>query len=78
MSRQALGLLEDDAEWEVAMTEVSSYGCAHQVRTTFAIILHYCEPTDPFKLFETFMESMADLNASREPLSFVKPNCCGF
>ena len=59
-SCKALGLLEDDAEWEVAMTEVSSYGFAHQVRTTFAIILHYCEPTDPFKLYETFKESMAE------------------
>ena len=57
---QSSRLLEDDAEWEVAMEEVSSYGNPHQVRATFAIILQYCEPTDPLRLFESFKESMAE------------------
>ena len=57
---KALGLLEDDAEWEIALEEVSEFGSARQVRATFSILLHFCNPTEPLKLYEKFKVSMSD------------------
>ena len=57
---KALGLLEDDSEWGRALEEVAEYGSANQVRATFAILLHFCQPTDPANLYETFKTEMAD------------------
>ena len=37
-------MLEDDAEWETALSEVVGHGSAGQVRATFAIILQFCDP----------------------------------
>ena len=56
----ATGLLEDDGEWIAAMHEVSCYAGAKKVRETFALILHYCHPSEPKKLFETFLEQLSD------------------
>ena len=56
----ARGLLEDDGEWNAAMHEVSSNASSRKVRETFAIILHYCQPSEPKKLFETFLEQLSD------------------
>ena len=55
-----MGLLQEDAEWITAMHEVSSYASSRKVRETFAIILHYCQPSEPNTLFETFFDQLSD------------------
>ena len=57
---KALGLLDDDSEWDIALTEVSSHGSAKQVRSVFAVLLQFCNVTDPARLFENFKEEMSE------------------
>ena len=56
----AMGLLEDDNEWMYSLEEVSIHGSAKQMRSTFAVILQYCRPTEPKKIFEQFSDDMSD------------------
>ena len=55
-----MGLLQDDGEWITSMEEVSKYGSTRQIRSTFAVILQYCQPTKPRVLFDMFLTSMSD------------------
>jgi hypothetical protein len=55
-----MGLLEDDNEWMYSLEEVSIHGSAKQMRSTFAVILQYCRPTEPRKIFEQFSDDMSD------------------
>ena len=55
-----MGLLEDDSEWMFSLREVSLSGSAKQLRSMFAVILQYCRPTEPRKLFEEFLDCMSD------------------
>ena len=55
-----MGLLEDDSEWMYSLEEVSLCGSAKQLRSTFAVILQYCRPTEPRKIFEHFLDGMSD------------------
>ena len=55
-----MGLLEDDSEWMYSLGEVSLCGSAKQLRSTFAVILQYCRPTEPRKIFEHFLDGMSD------------------
>jgi hypothetical protein len=57
---KVMGLLEDDAEWESALEEVSEYGSSQQIRTIFAVLLQFCHPTDPSKLYEKFKDNMSE------------------
>ena len=56
----AMGLLEDDDEWKFSLEEVSISGSAKQLRSTFAVILQYCRPTEPRNLLEKFLENMSE------------------
>ncbi|XP_064637083.1 uncharacterized protein LOC135493587 [Lineus longissimus] len=56
----AMGLLEDDSEWTVALMEVSQYGTGKQIRATFAVILQYCSPTVPKTLYDKFFTDMSE------------------
>ena len=56
----AMGLLQDDSEWMYSLGEVSTCGSAKQLRSTFAVVLQYCRPTDPSKILEHFLEDMSD------------------
>ncbi|GJV60129.1 DNA helicase [Tanacetum coccineum] len=44
---QALGLLEDDQEWENTMKEAACTATPAELRTLFAHILTFCQVTDP-------------------------------
>ena len=55
-----MGLLEDDSEWVYSLGEVSLCGSAKQLRSTFAVILQYCRPTEPRKIFDQFIDGMSD------------------
>ena len=48
----AMGLLEDDLEWIFSMSEIASFGMPVQIRASFAVILQYCKPAEPLKIFE--------------------------
>ena len=56
----AMGLLEDDSEWRYSLGEILLVGSAKQLRSTFAVILQYCRPTEPKKLLEEFLDGMKD------------------
>ncbi|XP_011313593.1 uncharacterized protein, partial [Fopius arisanus] len=55
----ALGLIEDDAEWERAMTEGEVWMMPRQLRHLFVRILIYCHPINPEVLWEKFKEAMS-------------------
>ncbi|CAN0924938.1 ATP-dependent DNA helicase PIF4 [Linum grandiflorum] len=57
---QALGLLATDDEWNEVMTEVSHWGMAPLIRTTFVSLLMFRHVTSPTKLFDQWWPSMAD------------------
>ena len=57
---KAMGLLEDDSEWENVLEEVTEFGSGQQIRAIFAVLLQFCQPTDPFKLYEKFKNDMSE------------------
>ena len=57
---KSMGLLEDDAEWEIALEEVTASGSSHQIRAIFAVLLQFCQPTDPFRLYDKFKNDMSE------------------
>ena len=48
----ALGLLEDDKEWDDCLKEASTWGTGTQLRQLFSTILLHCEVVDPGHLWE--------------------------
>ncbi|XP_044005453.1 uncharacterized protein LOC122850360 [Aphidius gifuensis] len=55
----ALGLIEDDTEWERAMTEGEVWMMPRQLRYLFASILVHCQPKEPRELWEKFKDAMS-------------------
>jgi hypothetical protein len=45
------GLLDDDKEWDRALTEARQHKFPSQMRELFGLILMHCTPTDPLKLW---------------------------
>ena len=68
----AMGLLEDDSEWKYSMMEISNFGMPVQIRASFAVILQYCRPTEPLKIFEQFLDIMSEDFIYQEK----KARCC--
>lgn len=62
----ALGLLQDDDEWVVCLHEAEQYQSAHQLRSLFAKILAFCQPTNPSDLWLQFRHSLSDDCEPRE------------
>ncbi|XP_043463735.1 uncharacterized protein LOC122499439 [Leptopilina heterotoma] len=56
----ALGLIEDDAEWNRAMLEGENWMMPAQLRRLFIRILLYCQPNNPKDLWEIFKDSMSE------------------
>ncbi len=56
----ALGILDDDTEREQCLQESVLRDMPVQVPSLFCIILVYCEPSDPAKLWIKFKESMSE------------------
>ena len=54
------GILEDENEWDVVLTEATTSSMPKQLRGLFAKLLIYCEPTDPSALFSSHLHSMAE------------------
>ena len=55
-----LGLLEDDNQYHLAMQEASVSNSAASLRSLFAVILTWCEPSNPLEIHEHNKEAMAE------------------
>ena len=66
-----LGLLEDDNQYHLAMQEASVSNSASSLRSLFAVILTWCEPSNPLDIYEHHKEHMAEdfLHQQRTRLS---------
>ena len=49
---EALGLLQDDNEWDNALTDAAATQMCPQIRELFTTLLLFCSPTDPKGLFD--------------------------
>ncbi|XP_058796151.1 uncharacterized protein LOC131667014 [Phymastichus coffea] len=56
----ALGIIEDDDEWNKAMREASLWMMPRRLRHLFVVILIHCQPNYPEKLWESFKDSMSE------------------
>ncbi|GKE50013.1 hypothetical protein Tco_1481271, partial [Tanacetum coccineum] len=57
---EAMGLLGDDKECDIALQESAFSATSFEIRTLFAQILIYCDVADPVKLWNKHWESMQD------------------
>ncbi|KAG2194274.1 hypothetical protein INT47_009684 [Mucor saturninus] len=57
---RALGLLLDDNEWSACMEEAASYQIPSSLRRLFAVLLVFCEVSDPFVLWMSHRTSMIE------------------
>ncbi|KYQ52386.1 ATP-dependent DNA helicase PIF1, partial [Trachymyrmex zeteki] len=56
----ALGLIEDDEEWNRAMNEAVKWMMPQQLRRLFSRILIHCNPLYPEKLWESFKDALSE------------------
>ena len=56
----ALGLLEDDREWDRCLSEAATIQTGHQLCHLFAMILEHCIPMQPVILWEKYRASICD------------------
>ena len=56
----ALGLLQDDDEWDEMMTEAARTQMGKSLRALFVYILLNCQPTHTVRLFDSHAVSMSD------------------
>lgn len=54
------GLLEDDKEWDLALTEAALAQSARQMRHLFAMLLLHCEPVAPELLFDRHITELCE------------------
>lgn len=57
---EALGLLENNEHWKETMNEAVMTRTPHKIRQLFAILLTFCEITNPKDLWEAFKEPMSE------------------
>jgi hypothetical protein len=78
-----LGLLQDDLEWDEALTEGSFTKMSSSLRELFVTIVLFCQPANPRDLFNNhFIEWADDFIASASkngcPLRFADQNTGSF
>ena len=56
----AMGLLQDDGEWQHCLLEASSMQTGVQLRHLFATLLLFCCPAKPEQLWNTFQQHICD------------------
>ena len=61
-----LGLLQDDKEWDEALSEAASTKMPNALRELFIIIIMFCMPSNPRELFLNHYLEMADDFETRE------------
>ncbi|GKC26763.1 DNA helicase, partial [Tanacetum coccineum] len=57
---EALGLLQDDREWEITLEEAALTATPAELRALLAYIFVYCEVSDPKKLWERTWKMMSE------------------
>nr|GEV44083.1 DNA helicase [Tanacetum cinerariifolium] len=57
---EALGLLEDDREWETTLQEAALTATPTELRTLFAHILTFCQVSDPVRLWKRMWKIMLE------------------
>ncbi|UYV77690.1 hypothetical protein LAZ67_15001947 [Cordylochernes scorpioides] len=57
---QKLDLLENDAHWDISLTDASNTAQPQQIRTLFSIILTTCFPANPKDLWEKYKDYMSE------------------
>ena len=57
---KAMDLLEDDSHWESTLSEAALCCSPKSLRYLFAIIISFCQVTDPHLLCQNYRESMAE------------------
>ena len=55
-----LGLLSDDHEWSTVLIEAAGTQMCPKIRALYVVILLYCQPADPRKLFDDFWDDWSD------------------
>ena len=55
-----VGLLSDDQEWTLVLTEAAVTQMCPQIRALYIVILMFCQPSDPRKLFDDFWQDWTD------------------
>ena len=55
-----LGLLSDDQEWTLVLTEAGRTKMCPEIRSLYVVILMFCQPSDPKALFDTFWNKWTD------------------
>lgn len=57
---RAMGLLSDNREWSSALTEAATSNSPSSLRRLFCIMLAFCECSDPFELWMSHRDSLAE------------------
>ncbi|KAE9540849.1 hypothetical protein AGLY_004094 [Aphis glycines] len=57
---KAMGLLEDDLQWENTLSEATVCCTSPSIRYLFAILIVFCQVTDPIRLWQNHRASMAE------------------
>lgn len=55
-----IGLLSDDQEWSLVLTEAGGTQMCPQIRALYIVILLFCQPSNPKILFEDFWQDWTD------------------
>ena len=74
----ALGLLEDDKEWNDCLAEAACWASGNELRNLFVTILIHCQVSDSSKLwrsnYEILSENITSLQRKRFQLEDLKLN----
>lgn len=54
------GLLENDDHWEKTLREASMSECSLKLRELFVVILLFCQPSEPLKLWDIFKDNFCE------------------
>ena len=55
-----IGLLSDDQEWSIVLTEAAGTQLCSQIRALYVVIVMFCQPADPRTLFDEFWADWTD------------------
>jgi hypothetical protein len=70
----ARGLLQDDGEWRLCLSEAAEMQTGTRLRHLFATLLLFCNPSDPSKLWAGFRVNICDdLNHRLHRMGFDDP-----
>ena len=57
---RARGLLEDDEEWSLCLTEATQIQCGRSLRHLFSSMLLFCQVNSPERLWDDFRDAICD------------------